>query len=107
MSSYAPYEAEKIIPYTLTDTTASATTAFTKSASKFAVCAVRSGGTVTYTLKLQGSLDGTNWTDLSSQDNTTDTVITFTVDKPVTYVRVKLSAIANPGSVAVKVLVRG
>lgn len=49
----------------------------------------------TYTVNLQGSLDGTNYTTLLSLTNSTPDAVSHVVDKPVRFVRVNVSALAS------------
>lgn len=54
-------------------------------------------------LSYEGSLDGTNWFQLGT-DNTTGAGVTFVVDKPVRYVRANVTTFTDGTNVSVDVL---
>ncbi len=71
--------------------------------SKHTVAVVPSGSPTGCSIKLEGSLDGTTWFDLSGAQTCTSNVMVHVVDKPVDYVRVNLTALSGGTSPSVTV----
>ena len=55
--------------------------------------AIPSGTITSWSLNLEGSLDGVNWTVLATHSTTIGSTI-FAVDKPVTFLRVNVTALS-------------
>jgi hypothetical protein len=74
-------------------------------AHKHTVAAVPTGAPASCALQLEGSLDNTNWFNLSgSQDASGGNIMFHVVDKPVMFVRINLTALSAGASVAVNYL---
>jgi len=56
-------------------------------------------------VRLQGSLDNSNWFDLDTS-NTTGNELRFVVDKPVRYLRVNVVSMGDASSISVKALLK-
>ena len=63
-----------------------------------------SSGTA-HDVRLQGSLDGSNWFDLDTS-NTTGNELRFVVDKPVRYLRVNVAGMGDATEISVKALLK-
>ena len=63
-----------------------------------------SSGTA-HDVRLQGSLDGSNWFDLDTS-NTTGNELRFVVDKPVRYLRVNVVSMGDATEISVKALLK-
>lgn len=72
-------------------------------ARSFAIQVKGVGGTPTsWTVALEGSLDGANWTTLGTH-NAVDGSTVWAVDKPVTFVRINVSALTLAPATAINV----
>lgn len=79
---------------------ASGTTQYTGfPVSKFAIMVTKTGAITSWTVNLEGSLNGSTFTTLVSHTNAApgDGLTTFTIDKPVLYWRLTCSAIVLGG----------
>lgn len=74
--------------------------------SNFTVQTVVTGGPTAVSLKLQGSLDGSNWSDLATSTSTTGDQ-QYVVDKPQKYLRANLGTLTGGASPKVTVYVAG
>lgn len=72
-------------------------------AHKHTVTAVPTGSPATCTVKLEGSIDGTTWFDLSTAQTCTAAVAFHVVEKPVLAVRANLTALTGGTSPTVVV----
>lgn len=76
-------------------------------AARHTVTVTVSGAPATCTVNLDGSLDGVHWFDLSGPQNAAANTMFHVVDKPVTYVRGNLSALAGGTSPSVSISYMG
>ncbi len=63
-----------------------------------------SSGTA-HDVRLQGSLDNSNWFDLD-QSNTTGNEMRHVVDKPVRYLRVRVASMGDASTITIKALLK-
>lgn len=69
-------------------------------------CMIITGSSISSTVKLQGSIDGTNFSDLSSGDvvtETTDPIMFHVVNKPVRHLRINQASTSGTGTITVRV----
>lgn len=83
------------------------TSAANADANYHTVQAVPSGSPSGCTLRLEGSLDNSNWFDLSGSQTCTSAVMFHVDGKPATYVRVNLTALSGGTSPTVQITYKG
>ena len=71
------------------------------------VLLVITGSPATCTAKLQGSMDGTNWADLSGSETCTSTTTFHVVNKPILNIRVNVTALTGGTSPTVTAIYAG
>lgn len=83
--------------FTTTASGSSQTTGFP--VAKFGLQVTKTGAITSWTVNLEGSINGSGWTTLVSHTNAApgDTLTTFTADKPVLYWRITCSALVLGG----------
>jgi hypothetical protein len=80
---------------TLSATGATAAAHLSVVAHKHTVAAVPTGSPTGCSVKLEGSLDGTTWFDLSTAQTCTSAIMFHVVEKPVLVVRANLTALSG------------
>ena len=109
VTGYVPHKEERVVTQNFVATGSGAIISFEKSKSSFALQGKLKDGATAFDARLEGSLDGSNYTEVLQATETTpgDGTLIFVSGKPVLHVRIRMNVVtAGAGSVDMTVLIK-